>query len=167
MTEFVLLNLKKKIWDACFNIRSKSCKKISAEDSFVAWDESHSLTAKTLEASGTYKSLDEVFTDESVGSILYTIFVPPIIKFKDIYKFLIDSKLTNIYSRKKSNGRYSDYAVKMFGFPSDEKDGIITDEESDNKADDESDNKAEANWLPSDRCDKLCFWLWSMIFEWK
>ena len=111
--------------------------------------------------------MDEVFTDESVGSILYTIFVPPIIKFKDIYKFLIDSKLTNIYSRKKSNGRYSDYAVKMFGFPSDEKDGIITDEESDNKADDESDNKAEANWLPSDRCDKLCFWLWSMIFEWK
>ena len=55
----------------------------------------------------------------------------------------------------------------MFGFPLDEKDGIITDEESDNKANDEIDNKAEANWLPSDRCDKLCFWLWSMIFEWK
>ena len=53
------IKTEKKSRDACFNILSKSCKKISVGRGFIcSLDESHSLTAKTLEEFCTWLVLD-------------------------------------------------------------------------------------------------------------
>ena len=68
---------------------------------------------------GRLKSLDEVFIDESVANILFTYYVPSNIEKKKVYQFLVANKLTNIYKRRKSDGKYSKFCVNVFGFPED------------------------------------------------
>ena len=40
---------------------------------------------------------------------------------RDVYKYLVENEITNIYKRKKSDGRFSEFVVNNFGFPSDSK----------------------------------------------
>ena len=82
-----------------------------------------SLTAKSLDTFGGYRSFDEVFIDETVVNILYAHFVPSNVDPKDIYQYLIDNEITNIFKRKKSTGKFSTYCVNVLGFPDDEKFG--------------------------------------------
>jgi len=113
------INVEKIFRDACYELLAANCSKIPADESIAAWDTSHSLTQKTLKECGALKSLDEIFTDESVANILFTYYVPSNCEKKKVYQFLVANEFTNIYKRKKSDGKYSTFCVSIFGFPED------------------------------------------------
>ncbi len=60
-----------------------------------------------------------MFTDEIVADILVSYYIPDEIERKDVYQYMVDNEITNIYKRKESNGKYSDFAINHFGFPAD------------------------------------------------
>jgi len=97
----------------------KASNKIPAEKTVAEWSNSHSLTKKSVEDEGCFKSLDEIFTDESVRNILFTCHVLQTVESQDVCNHLIKNNVTNICKRKKSDGKFSDFDVKQFGFPAD------------------------------------------------
>ena len=114
------ITVKKNFRDVCYELlAATSSLKIPSEESTAVWDTSHSLTHKTFMECGRLKSLDEVFTDESVANILFTYYVPSHIEKKKVYQFLVANELTNIYKRRKSDGKYSKFCFSVFGFPED------------------------------------------------
>ena len=70
----------------------------------------------------------------NVLCILHTIFTPSVIHFKNVHQLLVKNEITSVFSKKKSNGRFSDFAVKMFNFPSDAKgvDAVTDDDDESN-----------------------------------
>ena len=123
------VEVEKAFRDACFTLLEKKSKAVNPRDEYVDWTSSHSMTATTLATRGEYKSLDMVFVDESVGKILYDYFVPAHIEPKDVHEFLLKNGIHNIFTRK-NDGRFSDYAVNTFNFPSDtvhENDNVVSD----------------------------------------
>ena len=61
-----------------------SFKKYPAKDAYVPWNESHSLTKSQVAEHGKLKSLDQIFTDESVANILLHIIFPVTLRI-DMY----------------------------------------------------------------------------------
>ena len=70
---------------------------------------------------GGLKSFDEVFTDESVANILLNYYLPRGIKECLVYTYMMENNIgiSGMYKRKKSNGRFSDFVINLFGFLSD------------------------------------------------
>ena len=59
---------------------------------------------------------DHLFYDESVGDILRTYYLPDTLEDEGVYNFLKKPGWNCFFSR--FNGKYSDYAINVFGFPS-------------------------------------------------
>lgn len=86
------------------------------EDRFVQWDPNrHSLTKLP------YPSLDHVFVDSSVGTIVTEYFLPDYnMTREEKYKYLSDNDMLDVFTVKESgqhSGQYSFYAVETFGYP--------------------------------------------------
>jgi hypothetical protein len=113
----IQLKTEKKFRDICFNILAEFCIKVPADESYVAWDPSHSLTKSTLKQRGTYKNYDEVFTDTCVANILSEFYIPDHISDNKVYQYLVDNQIANIFFSRRTNGKYSDFATGTFGFP--------------------------------------------------
>ena len=85
---------------------------------FTHWVTSHDITHTPFEA------LDQVMTDECTDQVMTNYYLPEDFDRKQVYKFLKDSDITGIYSRRSSDGCYSNYAVEQFGFPDDGKHNV-------------------------------------------
>ena len=107
--------LEKKFWDVGFEVLAQASTKFLPEESYAEWDESHIRTPKK----GPLRSLDELFTDESVANILYSYFIPSYVKEQDVYNYMVENEIENIYKRKQSDGKFSDFVIARFGFPDD------------------------------------------------
>lgn len=57
--------------------------------------------------------------NELVSNILFDYTVPPNIDSKDVYQFLVDNDITNVYKRKESSGQYSEFVCETFWYPTD------------------------------------------------
>ena len=64
------------------------------------------------------KSLDTSITDYSVGSVLQTYILPNGSANSDAYNYLKENEETFFYSRKQSDGCFSEFAQNHFGYPS-------------------------------------------------
>ena len=95
------VEVEKAFRDACFTLLSNKSKAVNPRDGYVDWTSSHSMTATTLATRGKHKSLDMVFTDETVGKILYDYMVPAEIEPKDVHAFLKKNGHHNIFTKKK------------------------------------------------------------------
>ena len=94
---------------------------------YVQWDpENHSKT----HPGGKFRSLDEIFLDESVGDILRRYMMPSDLDDTEAYKYLQENGSNKWFSRKKSNKKYSMYAVETFGFPAESGEDTEYEEES-------------------------------------
>ena len=90
----------------------RDAEKDGYEDQFAPWDISHSLT-KT-----PFRSLDQILTDESIGHVLTTYHLPKDLKESDSFGYMMKNGIKNVFTRKKSNGRFSKFAMRL-GFPTD------------------------------------------------
>jgi hypothetical protein len=82
--------------------------------SYVPWKPEHSLTHNPP------RSLDKVMTDECVDQCITNYFLNDGQERKNVYEFL--KRLTildGLYSRRMSDGCYTQYAVSNFGFVDD------------------------------------------------
>lgn len=117
----ISVEVEKHFYNFCYNILAEDSIKIPPEESLDEWNESHSLTKNTFSEKGSLKNLDEAFLDKSVANILFIYYIPQNINKRDVYKYLVENKITNIYKRKKSDGLLSKFVVNTFGFPCDSK----------------------------------------------
>ena len=93
-----------------------------SEDQFAPWNSSHSLTKSP------FRSLDQILTDESIGHVLTTCYLPKDLNESDSFGYMMKHGITNVFTRKKSNGRFSKFAMRL-GFPSDSVSEKSVDEE--------------------------------------
>ena len=63
------INSKKAFRGAAFGVLEKASIKIPASKVYLKWNDSHSLTAKSLDTFGGYRSFDEVSIDETVVNV--------------------------------------------------------------------------------------------------
>ena len=107
---------EKRFRDACV----KQLEELNEKDKsgrvtkYVPWDpKRHSKTPKE----GGYRALDKLMTDESVGDVIRAYMVPAHIVDHEVYSYLKQNGIGNLYSRNEDTKRYSYYAQKQFGFP--------------------------------------------------
>ena len=93
------VELEKEFRDVFFSVLAKWSNFRKAEDQHALWTSSHSLTSKTLAEEGRHKSLDMVFTDETVGNILCGHFISSHIQSKDVHEFLSQSGIDSAFTR--------------------------------------------------------------------
>ena len=107
------LDVEKKMRDQCEKILLKGGSTTSTKvTKYTAWQPSNQSHTKD-----PYRYLDEIFTDESVDAIMMAYYFDRDFDRREVYETLIAKDINGFYSRSNSTRKYSNYAIKAFGFP--------------------------------------------------
>lgn len=111
---------------------------------YMAWDQSkHSTTTNP------YRSLDEIFIDETVDVIMTAYALVEGFNRLDVYKQFKQNGISGYYSRSKTTGMYSVYAQEHFGYPPNSTTNG-EDSGSESSSDDDNDSSSDSDSEVSD-----------------
>ena len=100
--------------DECKKILLNNNQGRKTKNLFKEWNpDLHSKTGNK------FRFLDNIFTDESVGEIMFSYYFEANCDHSKVFNVLQEKNINGFYSKHELTNKYSDYAIKNFGFPND------------------------------------------------